>query len=145
MCSSDLRALVFALVGGLAIVVCMVPIREATLALLGGTPAVSAAARDYVGVRLAAAPVTLAGYAVFGWFLGRGRAGTALALQTLLNLTNIALAILLGLFAGHGVVGIATAGVAAETIAALAGLVLILREGRGRPWPARGRVLDRAA
>lgn len=139
------RALVFALVGGLLVVALLGPIRILGLAFLGGSAPVAAAAATYVGIRLAAAPLTLAGFAVFGWFLGRGRAGIALALQTLLNAANIALALALGLGAGWGVAGIAAAGVGAEALALAVGLLFVALDGRGAAWPARARIFSAEA
>jgi len=140
-----LRALVFALVGGLAVTLLAGPILALGLAFLGGSEAVRAATRAYVEIRLWAAPLTLANYAVFGWFLGRGRAGVGLALQTVLNLVNIAFALLLVLGAGLGVAGVALAGVIAEAAALAIGLAVVVVEGRGRRWPSRAAIFDLAA
>lgn len=140
-----LRALVFALVGGLVVTLLAGPILSLGLAFLGGSEAVRSATRSYVEIRLWAAPVSLANYAVFGWFLGRGRAGVGLVLQTLVNLCNIALALFLVLVAGKGVAGVALAGVLAETVGLAAGLLLVVGEGRDRAWPKAARVFDLAA
>ena len=140
-----LRALVFALVGSLVVTALARPILALGLAFLGGSDAVQAATRAYVEVRLWAAPLTLANYAVFGWFLGRGRAAVGLLLQTLLNAVNIALAVLLVVEAGRGVAGLALAGVVAEAVALAAGLGLVALGSRGARWPDLRRVFDRAA
>ncbi len=76
---------------------------------------------------------------------GLGRAGLGLALQTLLNGTNVALSIWLGLSLGWGLEGVAWATVAAEALAAVVGLAIAARTLRAIPWPDRARLFDREA
>lgn len=139
-----LRAMTLALGIGLAMVALMAPLREAGLAVVAPSPAVAAATRRYFDIRILAAPLALANYAVLGWVLGLGRAGVGLLLQTLLNGVNIALSVGLGLGLGWGLEGAAWGTVAAEALAALAGLAIALRIGRGTFRPALARVFERA-
>jgi MATE family multidrug resistance protein len=118
------RAVLIALGIGVLLVAAQWPIREIAFALLEGGERVETLGREYFDVRIWAAPATLVNYALLGWFIGLGRAGAALALQLLLNLTNMALSMLLVLGLGLGVKGVALGTLVAETVAALAGLLL---------------------
>eukprot|EP01035_Chromulina_nebulosa_P039295 gene39295-53118_t len=90
----------------------------------------------FAGLRLLAAPLTLANFAVFGWVLGLGRAGAGLALQTILNGTNIALTLLfVGRF-GWGIGGAATATILADAV------TLAVALGMARISPAERRALS---
>jgi MATE family multidrug resistance protein len=137
-----LRALLTSVAAGLIVVVLTLPYVEIGVAFVGGGPAVEAATRTYARIRLFGAPLALANFALFGWLLGLGRAGVGLVLQTVLNGVNIALALLLGAGLGHGVAGVAVAGVVAEAVALAAGVAALAVFDRGRVWPGRREVLD---
>ncbi len=137
-----LRALVTSLAGGLVVVLLTLPYVEIGVAFVGGGAAVEEATRTYARIRLFGAPLALANFALFGWLLGLGRAGTGLVLQTILNGVNIGLALLFGAVLGHGVVGVAVAGVIAEAVALAAGAGVLVIHDRGRVWPGRREVLD---
>ena len=113
-------------IGGLLIIV-QGPLFRTGLWLMGATGALSDLARDYAGVRIFAAPLTLANYALVGWFLGRGQTRVTLVLQVLINLVNIALSLLLVLVWGLGIKGVALATVLAEGAGFLAGVILAAR------------------
>lgn len=143
------RALILALGIGLLAILLQTPLLQASLWFIGGTERVQEAVIVYFSVRILAAPLTLSNYAVLGYFLGRGEAMTGLALQTVLNLTNIALNILFVLVFDWGVAGVAFASVLGELVALLLGLVLVwlrLRKSalENGGWPTRAEVLDRA-
>lgn len=139
------RALLIAAVIGLGLIALQWPIGAVAFALLDGSAKVEALAHDYFAVRIWAAPATLANYALLGWFIGLGRARTALALQLLLNLANMLLDLLFVLGLGLGVAGVAAGTLIAEMLAAAAGLAAarrLLHEAGGRvSWPA---LLERA-
>ena len=126
-----LRALLVALACGLALVVLQVPIRSAAFWLTGGSSEVLAAATTYFDIRIWAAPAGLVNFALLGWLIGLGRAGTAFGLQLVLNLLNIGLALLFGLVLGGGVAGVAWGALVAENVAAAAGLAIAWRIARG--------------
>lgn len=130
------RALLIALVAGLALIALQWPIREAAFALIDGSPRVETLARSYVDIRIWAAPATLANYALLGWFIGLGRTDIGLVLQLVLNLTNMALDVLFVLGLGWDVRGVALGTVLAEYIAAAAGLAFAWRQLRptGAVW-----------
>ena len=130
------RALVIAVAAGGALVLLQWPIREIAFGLLDGSDQVEGLAQSYFNIRIWAAPVTLANYALLGWFIGLGRTDIGLILQLVLNLTNMALDALFVLVFGWGVEGVAAGTLLAETIAASVGLVVAVRyvRSRGGHW-----------
>ena len=137
------RALIIACVCGLAAILLQVPILAASLWVMGASEAVSAATTVYFDIRIVSAPLTLINYVVLGWFLGIGRAGVALALQTLLNGLNIALTISFVLGLGWGIAGAAWATVVAEGVTAVVGLGFCWLALKGKLSVPRAIVLDR--
>lgn len=138
------RALLIAAAIGAGLVALQWPIGEVAFALLQGSATVEGLARDYFAVRIWAAPATLANYALLGWFIGLGQARTALVLQLVLNVANMALDALFVLGLGMGVVGVAAGTLIAEVIAAAVGLALARRHLRGVPGSlSRAGLLDR--
>lgn len=130
------RALLIAAVIGSALIVLQWPIRTVAFALLDGSPLVESLAREYFDLRIWAAPAALANYALFGWFIGLGRTKTALVLQLILNLTNIALDWVFVMHFGWEVRGVALGTLIAEYLAAAIGIALVLRHRRvlGAKW-----------
>lgn len=125
------RAVLIALVVGTGLIALQWPIREVAFALLEGSPQVEGLARSYYDIRIWAAPATLLNYALLGWFIGLGRARMALALQLVLNVTNMALDALFVLSLGLGVQGVALGTVLAEMVATAVGLAIAARHLRG--------------
>ncbi|HEX6994389.1 MAG TPA: MATE family efflux transporter [Gammaproteobacteria bacterium] len=124
------RALLIAAAAGLVLIVLQRPIREAAFAFLDGSERVESLARSYFDIRIWAAPVTLANYALLGWIIGLGRTHLGLVLQLLLNVTNIVLDALFVLGFGWDVRGVALGTLLAETAAVAAGLAIARREAR---------------
>ena len=139
------RALLIALASGLALLALSPLIVWIGLAFMDVSARVEGAVRDYFTVRILAAPLTLVNYVVLGWLLGRAQAGLGLVLQTVLNGTNIALSIALGLWLGYGLVGVAWATVIAEGVTACLGLALAWRGAGGRDTLTWAQIFDRAA
>lgn len=108
-------------------------------------PAVEAAVEQYFTIRIMAAPLTLTNYTVLGWMLGQGRAGLGLLLQTVLNGSNVALSLYLGLGLGWGIEGVAWATIIAEGIAVALGLFFVWRAYGGQAFPSIGVLGNRAA
>ncbi len=127
------RAGLIALAVGAGLIALQWPIREIAFGLIGGSARVEELTRSYFDIRIWAAPATLLNYALLGWFIGLGRARTALALQLVLNVANIVLNVALVLGLGLGVRGGALGTVAAEIVAAGTGIVLAVRHLRGVP------------
>ena len=131
---------------GIAVALLGVPLGILGAWAMGVAGETAEAARLYVAIRALGTPFSLANYAILGYVLGRGEAGLGLALQILLNGTNIALSIALGLGLGWGIAGVAIATVIGEAVATTVGLLILLRRFRAAPArPGWTRVIDRAA
>jgi multidrug resistance protein, MATE family len=131
------RALSIAAVAGMTLILLQWPIREIAFRLLGASPEVERLARGYFDVRIWAAPATLANYALLGWFIGLGRTDIGLALQLILNLTNMVLDVTFVWGLGWDVRGVAFGTTLAEYIAAASGLTIAtwhLRRRIGGHW-----------
>ena len=139
------RALVLAVLLGFAALLLADPILALGLYFIAPESAVAQAVALYFGIRILAAPLTLANYVVLGWALGVARAGLGLGLQVVLNGTNIALSLWLGLGLGWGIEGVAWATLIAEGVALVAGLAVLASALRGTVLPAWERVGQRAA
>ncbi|MCK9908641.1 MATE family efflux transporter [Microbacteriaceae bacterium K1510] len=124
------RALFIAAAIGIALIVLQVPLAAAIFGPMGGSEAVTAAAKQYFFVRLWSAPFALANYVMLGWLVGLARAKTGMAIQIFVNVANMALMIALVLGLDAGITGAALASVIAEG----AGLVL----GLGVAWRILG-------
>ncbi len=122
-----LRGFVFGALAGIALLLLSQPITHLAFSLMAGDAEVTQQAGAYVTYRFFGAPAALCVYALNGWLLGLGRTRSALALQIVMNVANIALDLLFvtGLNMGAGGVGLGTAG--AEWIALVMGLVLAAR------------------
>jgi MATE family multidrug resistance protein len=121
------RALALAWIFGFVVLLVMVPLAFVTVPLFGASEAVSDLAARYFHYRLFSAPFDLTNYVILGWLLGLQRMGRALALQLLLNGLNVILCYLL-VFQFHlGVDGAAIATAIAQTVTAIAGLVVARR------------------
>jgi putative MATE family efflux protein len=112
---------------------------------LGVEDRVAAAMRDYVLIRMLGAPLSLINYAVLGYVLGRGEGGLGLILQLVLNGANIVLSVLLGLWLGWGVAGVAWGTVGGECLAAVVGLAILYGRFRAGPALPRERLFDSGA
>lgn len=123
------RALFLAGLVGIVMVVAQRPIGVAASALMGASPAVNQALAVYFGIRILAAPFTLANYAILGSTLGRGRSDLGLVLQVAINLVNIGLTAALVLGCGYGIAGAALASVVAEAAGLGLGAVVLARLG----------------
>lgn len=119
------RALTIAFAAGTMLVLAAPLVAWAGARFMAAEQAVTEAMATYVTIRLISAPFALANYAILGYVLGRGEAGLGLGLQLVINVANIALSILLGLWMGWGVAGVAWATVFAEAAAVLIGLAVL--------------------
>jgi MATE family multidrug resistance protein len=122
-----IRALLIAVAAGVALIILQLPISAISFALLEGSQAVEVSASDYFDIRIWGAPAALANFAFLGWFIGLGRARTALVLQLLLNGTNAVLDAWFVLGMGLDVDGVAYATLISQLVAAAAGIWLSIR------------------
>jgi MATE family multidrug resistance protein len=122
-----LRALIIALSIGTLMICLQAPIGWIGFGALDASFEVTSAGWAYYDIRIWSAPFVLANYAFMGAIVGRGRTDTALKLQLLINLSNIALNITFVYGFSLGVQGSAAGTLAAETLGALAGLFITWR------------------
>ncbi|MDO9563143.1 MAG: MATE family efflux transporter [Bradyrhizobium sp.] len=139
-----LRGLVVAAVVGASLIVLQLPLAAALFGAMGGSEAVTRAARIYFDVRIWSAPLVLSNYVVLGWLIGQARAKTALAVQIAINLTNVAATMLLVLVYDFGIAGAAIAALVAEATGLVLGFLIARRLSRGQPAVPRAALLDRA-
>ena len=140
-----MRALLLGGVIGITLIALQAPLALGVFSLMGGSPAVTDAARAYFFIRLFSAPFMLGNYVIVGWLIGQARTGIALALQVTINLINIALTVTLVLALNKGIAGAAIAAVVAEGIGIAAGLGVAWRLLDGRVAISRARLFDRAS
>jgi MATE family multidrug resistance protein len=139
-----LRALLLGAAIGLSLIVLRTPLASLIFSLMGGSDAVTSAARAYFFIRLWSAPMMLGNYVILGWLVGQARTGIALMLQVGINLVNMALTALLVLAAGKGIAGAAIATVLAETGGFVAGLAVAWRMLNGDIGISPKILFDRA-
>lgn len=132
-----LRALLLAVLIGVALILLQTLITDVSLRLMQGSVDVESQARDYVALRIWGAPAALVLFAINGCLIGMGRSRTLLALQLILNGLNISLDILLGGVMNMGVQGIALGTAIAEWCSVCVGLWLLWRGNPLMPAPWR--------
>jgi MATE family multidrug resistance protein len=135
------RALVVAAVIGLCLIILQAPLAAIIYDLMGGSAAVTGAAKAYFFVRIWSAPFALGNYVVLGWLVGLARTGRALALQIAINLVNMAVTASLVLGFGFGVTGAALGAVVAECLGLVAGIAVVRRLSGSLTLPAT-RIFD---
>jgi MATE family multidrug resistance protein len=138
------RALMVAGAIGLAIVALQAPIATLIFGSMGGSEAVTTAARQYFFVRLWSAPFVLANYVMLGWLVGLARAQTGMAIQIFVNVLNMVLMIVLVLVLNAGIDGAALASVIAEVLGLALGLTVAWRILGGRFGLTAATLFDRA-
>jgi MATE family multidrug resistance protein len=143
---AGLRPMLAAAGGGLCLWLLQWPIGWIALRLLSPPAEVLPLAHVYFHARIWSAPVTLLGYAQFGWLLGQGRARLVMLLQVALNTLNAALAILFVLHFHWGIAGAGWATVSSEACIGVLTTALIIRIAPLARWRAElSAVLDPTA
>lgn len=137
------RGLIVAGIVGLALIALQAPLSAILLEAMGGSEAVTGAARTYFLVRIWSAPLALANYVVLGWLIGQARATLALGVQIAINLINMAATVLLVLVADLGIAGAAIAAVIAETAGLAIGGAIAQRLTAGHPPLSRAHLFER--
>ncbi|RUV07597.1 MATE family efflux transporter [Mesorhizobium sp. M1A.F.Ca.IN.020.03.2.1] len=139
------RAFVIAAISGMALVLFSPLIAAVGEWFMNAGQPVTAAMDLYIRIRLIAASAALINYTVLGYFLGRGNSALGLLLQLLLNGTNVALSIFLGLCLGWGVAGVAWGTVFSQAIAMIAGMIILLGRFRAMPKMSRQHMFNMMA
>ncbi len=107
-----------------------VPIERLGITLFQVDPSQVDLVRIYFGIRIWAAPATLASYVLLGWFFGMQNALYPLYLTLLINLTNICLSYVLIVHFQMGIAGAAWGTVAAQYVGFMAGILLLIKKYR---------------
>ena len=120
------RSTLLAIMIGVILISLQHPISELSFYLIQGSTRVELLAREYFDIRIWSAPATLTNYAVLGWLIAVGKARHALALQLLLNISNMLMDIFFVLGLGLGVAGVALGTLLSEYGAAGVGIITVL-------------------
>jgi len=131
-----IRALIVAAAIGLVLILFQSPLGNAVYGAMGGSEAVTQAAKAYFFLRVWSAPFALASYVVLGWLIGLAHTGIALAVQIFINVLNMAVTAVLVLGFDLGIVGAALGAVIAEIAGLAAGLFAVRRLGGALRAPA---------
>lgn len=140
------RTLVIGLTIALALIALQSPILALSLRFFGSAAETQAATALYFSIRIWGAPFELANYALLGWFTGQEMTRKLFQHQLVTTLSNITLSLILGMWLGWGLAGVAAATVASSGIGLTYGLWLARVQRRRldaawRPdWP---RILRR--
>jgi MATE family multidrug resistance protein len=139
-----MRGLVVAALVGAGLIALQLPLAAALFGAMGGSEAVTRAARSYFAIRIWSAPLVLANYVVLGWLIGQARAMLALLVQIAINLINMAATLVLVLALNQGVAGAAIAAVVAEASGLVLGILIARRLTQAKLGVPRTALFDRA-
>ena len=137
------RALLLAVGLGVLVVALQFPIGLFVFWAFSGSVELESLANSYYVIRVWSAPATLANYAILGCLIGIQNTRAVLALQLVLNITNVLLDLVFVLALGWGVQGVALASVISEFVALVFASWLVMRNLNrlGGQW-ARSRIVD---
>ncbi len=112
------------------------PIGRGAIQIIAADTHIAQYAYEYFSIRIWSAPATLVNFALIGWFIGLQNARIPLFMMLVINLTNIFLDVLLVVFLGMKVDGVAAASVIAEFSGLAVGLYFVAVELRhhGGQW-----------
>src|ERR1700761_3453775 len=117
------RGFIVAAIIGVTLIVLQIPLMSVLLGAMGGSEAVTQAAKAYFRIRIWSAPLVFINYVVLGWLIGLAHARLALALQIAINLINAGATVLLVLVFNFGIAGAAIASVSAEAAGVVLGVL----------------------
>lgn len=120
-----IRSIVFAIGGGLFLILMQWPLSWAAFSIVDGSAQVEELAHQYFNIRIYSAPATLFIYAIIGWFIGMQNARLPMILAISVNLLNVLLSLLLIKVLGMGSNGVAWANVISQYGGLLLGLFLL--------------------
>lgn len=132
---------------GTIFIIAQWPVREISFMAFSATPEIEAAGKAYFDARIWGSPAALAGFAIYGWLIGLGRTGAALALQVILNVVNAALSIVFVYGLDMGVSGLGASSALALWIHVIAAVPIILAvlTQRNKPVPGGAGLFDAGA
>lgn len=139
------RAIMIALTIAAALLILSPFIEKLAFTTIGGSVEVRQHGATYFRTRIWSAPFALSNFAIMGWFIGQGRTKITLAIQLVLNLTNMALSALFVLKLNWGVQGVGLAAVLAEATGTAMGAAFVFHHWhRLKAHVDRARIFDRA-
>lgn len=124
------RAMFFAFIGGLLIIVLQGPIDWVSFHLLEGSDEVEFLAREYFNIRIYAAPASLGIMALSGWYTGMQNAKYPMVIAIFINVINIAANLIFVYGLGMKSDGVAWGTVIAQYTGLFLGLILFVRKYR---------------
>jgi len=125
------RALLVALIAGIALILLQHLIGKVSFGLVSASPEVELFASKYFYIRIFAAPATLSLYALMGWFLGMQNARYPMIVTISINILNVVLDAWFVLILKMGVTGVAWGTLIAQYLGAALALFFLWRNYRG--------------
>lgn len=123
------RSLVIALAAGILIILLCRPLLSAMLFFMDTDHPTSALVDTYFSILVFGAPAVLANYSLTGWFLGMQNSRITMWISVLINVTNIAVSLVLVFIFHLGISGVAVGTLVAQWVGCLAGFMAALRYG----------------
>ena len=120
------RALFFAIISSLVILLIQVPLGHLSFQILDGSTEVETLALSYFFTRIWAAPATLAIYVFIGWFFGMQNAVYPLIITVIINLFNIIFNYIFVVQLGMKADGVALGTVCAQYLGLITCIILFL-------------------
>jgi len=105
------------------------PLSHLALTLMGASDLTSQVGQSYFSIRIWSSPAILINYVILGWLIGMSATRAALVLVLVVNISNIALDLLLVNVFDMAVEGVALASVIAEYLGLTVGLILLKSHG----------------
>lgn len=126
------RSLAVAVGIGLLMVVCQTPLLRLLNLLVAPDEATGVLAAEYFRILIYGAPAMLGTYALSGWFLGMQNSRMLMVTSIVVNVSNIAVSLLLVYGLGWQIAGVATGTLVAQWLGFAVGLWLLRRYRVGR-------------
>lgn len=121
------RALVVAGAASAIMIALQGPIADGVLAFMDADEGTRDLARRYFGICIYGAPAVLGTYTLSGWFLGMQNSKAPMWISIIINLSNIAISLVLVIGIGLQIEGVATGTLTAQWLGFIAGLLLCRR------------------
>ena len=138
------RALIVGVLGGIALILLHLPLVTLAFRIAPAASEVEVLARQYLVIRIWAAPFAIALFGITGRLIAQERTRAVLVIQLWMNGLNVVLDLVFVLGLGWGVPGVAIATATAEVSGLAMGLWFCRDALRGKAWRDPARVLDRA-
>jgi len=138
------RAMLIGLVAGCVIIISQAFLFREAFKLSPASAEVENLARQYLAIRVWSAPAAIAIYGLSGWLIAQERTRAVMAVQLLVNGTNIVLDLVFVIGFDWGVSGVATATFIAEWLGLALGIWLCRGVFDHPAWREKARLFDPA-